>query len=236
MSTLFTTTSPPYVSWIAIIPLRNGSKGLPGKNTKLLAGKPLYCHAVDEALAAGASRVIISTDIAEVLNALHPAGVETMVRPSHLCGDTVEMTEVLQHIIKTASLKGTVVLLQATSPLRNATHIKESLSVFASQNYELVLSVTQAERSILKWGFLQAGHFKPVSNPAFCFSNRQQLPPIVRPNGALYLFDAQWFANNGGFVSDKIGAFEMSANVSLDIDTLDDFLHCEQAIINTNQT
>ena len=59
--------------WTAVIPLRGGSKGLPGKNTRLLAGKPLYMHAVDVALEAGADRVILSTDIADVLLATLPA-------------------------------------------------------------------------------------------------------------------------------------------------------------------
>ncbi len=223
------------VVWTAIIPLRAGSKGLPGKNILRLNGKPLYQYAVDAALEAGASRVIISTDIAEVLNAPHPTRVVAVERPQHLCGDTVDMTSLLLHVIPSQQLSGTVALLQATSPLRTAAHIQAGLALFTSQPYDLVMAVTPAERSVLKWGFLDAatGSFTAVSNPQYCFSNRQQLPEMVRPNGALYVFDAAWFVQNGGFSSSKagaIGALNMSEEDSLDIDNALDFAACAAAL------
>jgi CMP-N-acetylneuraminic acid synthetase len=195
----------------------------------------LYLYAVHAALAAGATRIVITTDIPEVLAATHHDTVECVVRPPHLCGDTVDMAAVLLDLIKTADLKGTLALLQATSPLRTATHIQAGLDLFNSQAYELVMGVTPAERSILKWGFIQNNQFVPVSNPNYCFSNRQQLPDVVRPNGALYIFDSDWFLHNGGFAGNtptKIGALNMNAEDSLDIDNADDFLACAAALLN----
>lgn len=220
-------TSP---DWTAVIPLRAGSKGLPGKNTRLLAGKPLYRHAVDEALAAGAIRVIITTDIAEVLQAPQPAGVTLLQRPAELAGDTVPMAPVLVHAIQTAGVQGTVVLLQATSPLRRAHDIRAALDVFASGTHELVMSVTPADRGVLKWGILDGDRFRPVSDPAYCFSNRQSLPPVVRPNGAVYVVNAARFVARGSFVTDRIGLIEMSAERSQDIDNLQDFERCEAVL------
>lgn len=217
-------TSP---DWTAVIPLRAGSKGLPGKNTRLLAGKPLYRHAVDEALAAGARRVVITTDIAEVLQVQQPAGVTLIQRPVDLAGDDVPMAPVLAHAIQTASVQGTVVLLQATSPLRRASDIRAALAVFASGDHELVMSVTPADRGVLKWGILDGDRFRPVSDPAYCFSNRQSLPPVVRPNGAVYVVDAAGFVTRGSFATDRIGLIEMSAERSQDIDNLQDFEQCE---------
>ncbi len=221
--------------WTAIIPLRAGSKGLPNKNILPLNGQCLYLYAVNAALAAGASRIVISTDIVTVLNAAPINRVECVVRPQHLCGDTVDMATVLLHLIKTENLSGTLVLLQATSPLRTAAHIQAGLALFNSQNYDLVMGVTPAERSILKWGFLQNNQFMPLSNPQYCFSNRQQLPEVVRPNGALYLFNAAWFINNGGFTGSnltRIGALNMNEKDSLDIDNAADFAACAAVLLN----
>ncbi len=215
---------------MAIVPLRGGSRGLPGKNTRLLAGRPLYRHAVDLALAAGAGRVVISTDIPELLNADHPAGVRALQRPQALCADDAPMAPVLVHAIESAGINGTVVLLQATSPLRVVEDVTAALARYASGDFELVMSVTPADRGVLKWGCVDNGRFVPLSQPAFVFSNRQSLPPVVRPNGAVYVFDAQAFVARGGFPSERIGALEMPSERSHDIDTLADFQHCERLL------
>jgi CMP-N-acetylneuraminic acid synthetase len=216
--------------WTAVIPLRGGSKGLPGKNTRLLAGKPLYMHAVDVALEAGADRVILSTDIADVLLATLPHGVHAIERPAHLCGDDVPMAPVLVHALQVSACNGTVALLQATSPLRQVCDVQAALDVFATGRFELVMSVTEADRGVLKWGRVEGDRFVPLSDPAHCFSNRQSLPPVVRPNGAVYVMQAEWFMTSGSFVSERIGLVHMSPERSQDIDTLADFERCEAAL------
>ena len=85
----------PTPAWTAVIPLRAGSRGLPGKNIRPLAGRPLYMHAVAQALGAGASQVLISTDIPEVLQADLPAGVKAWPRPPELAGDIMDRGIVL---------------------------------------------------------------------------------------------------------------------------------------------
>jgi CMP-N-acetylneuraminic acid synthetase len=218
-------------AWTALIPLRAGSKGLPGKNVRHLAGKPLYQYAIDAAHLAGARCCYVTTDIAEVLSTQFTTPVALIQRPSHLQSDDVPMAPVLIHAIEQSGITGTVVLLQATSPMRTAQHIQSALAEFATSAHHLVMSVTSADSSVLKWGFLSDGTFKSLADPAFCFSNRQQLPQVYRPNGAIYVFDAQWFVRNQGFITDKIGAFKMSASDSLDIDTLEDFERCERALL-----
>lgn len=217
-------------AWTAVIPLRAGSKGLPGKNTRMLAGKPLYRHAVDEALAAGAGRVLITTDITELATAAMPAGVEVIQRPLELATDTVPMAPVLLHALTASRCMGTAVLLQATSPLRRASDIRAALAVYQRGAHDLVMSVTPADRGVLKWGLLDGDRFRPLSDPAHCFANRQSLPPVVRPNGAIYVLDAAWFVARGNFVSDRIGVLEMDDEHSLDIDTRADFDRCEAAL------
>ena len=221
-------------AWTAVIPLRGGSKGLPGKNTRLLAGKPLYRHAVDQALSAGATRVLISTDIPEVQGAVLPVGVEVLSRPAELAGDATPMASVLLHAIQAAGVTGVVGLLQATSPLRQTADILAALVTYATGMYELVMSVTGADRGVLKWGtLLDDNTFIPLVRPEYCFSNRQSLPPVFRPNGAVYVFDAQAFVQRGNLAFDRIGSVHMSAERSLDIDTLEDFERCEQRLLST---
>lgn len=217
--------------WTAVIPLRGGSKGLPGKNTRSLAGKPLYRHAVDLALAAGASRVLISTDIPEVLAAELPHSVEALHRPPELCGDTVPMAPVLVHALQTAKVQGPVVLLQATSPLRQVADVQAALQRLATGAFDLVMSVTDAERSVLKWGQVQPdGSFVPLSSPEHCFANRQSLPPVYKPNGAVYAMLAQWFIEQQSFVSERIGTVVMPPERSFDIDNMADFVLCESLL------
>lgn len=216
-----------------MIPLRGGSKGLPGKNTRTLAGKPLYQHAVDAALAAGATRVLVSTDIQAVLDASHSTSVQVLQRPAHLCGDTVPMAPVLGHVLETAQVQGPVVLLQATSPLRAPNDIVQALALLDDQAYELVMSVTEADRGVLKWGRVDAGRFVPLSQPEYCFSNRQSLPPVFRPNGAIYAMQAEWFRAHLSFVSERIGVIIMPLQRSYDIDSLADFERCETLLTTT---
>ncbi len=223
--------------WIALVPLRAGSKGLPGKNTRPLAGKPLYRHAVDQGLEAGAVEIFISTDIPELLAADHGGRVHAVPRPVELAGDTVPMDAVLRHFLaEDFRQPATVVLLQATSPLRRAEHIRGALEVFARGAFDLVMSVTETAPTILKYGTAAPdGRFVPVSDPAYCFTNRQALPKVYRPNGAVYVFDAGWFRRSGSLATEKIGMFEMDADSSHDIDTEADFERAEHLLLQTGE-
>ncbi|MDO9525460.1 MAG: acylneuraminate cytidylyltransferase family protein [Gemmobacter sp.] len=214
---------------IALVPLRAGSKGLPGKNVRLLAGKPLFRHAVDQGLAAGAE-VWISTDIPELAAMDHGAGVQVMARPADLAADSTPMDPVIAHALGVIGGAGRVVLLQATSPLRTAADILDGVAVHKTGAHDLVMSVCAADRGVLKWGTIADGTFHPLRRPEYCFMNRQALPAVHRPNGAVYVFDADWFRTRGSLATDRIGAFEMPLDRSLDIDGADDFSRAEDWI------
>ena len=211
---------------IALVPLRAGSKGLPGKNVRPLAGKPLYRHAVDQGLAAGAE-VWITTDIREVLDTDHGPRVRVIARPGDLAGDATPMDPVIGHALGVIGGAGRVVLLQATSPLRTAADILAGVAEHRTGAHDLVMSVCAADRGVLKWGMLEGGSFHPLQRPEYCFMNRQALPAVHRPNGAVYVFDADWFRAAGRLATHRIGAFEMLARRSLDIDGAEDFARAE---------
>lgn len=217
---------------LALIPIRKGSKGLPGKNIRALAGKPLYLHTVEQALRV-AGRCVISTDIPEVLAEGHPEGCVVLERPGALAGDSTPIDAVIAHALDSlAEDPGWVILLQATSPLRHDDDIRTGVDLFRTGEFELVMSVTAAEASVLKWGRLEGGRYLPLARPEYCFTNRQDLPPVYRPNGAVYVFSTAAFRRNGGLASAKLGAFEMPADRSADIDTLPDFLGVEASVLD----
>ena len=216
---------------IAFVPVRSGSKGLPGKNIRPLVGVPLYARAVAQGIRILAT-CIVSTDITEILNSPTPKGCHVLRRPAALCKDGVAMDAVIADAITQLALEDNVVilLLQATSPLRTDDDVLAVLEVHATGRYDLVLSVTASDSGILKYGTLDDNRFIPVANPEFCFTNRQSLPRVFRPNGAVYAFSVGAFRRNGGLATNNIGAVEMPASRSVDIDTIADFIEIESSM------
>lgn len=213
----------------ALVPVRGGSKGLPGKNIRNLAGSPLYVHAVRQGQT-HAARGIVSTDIPEILRDGGPAGCEVLSRPAELATDTTPMDAVISHAIETLNLEGgAILLLQATSPMRLDSDIQAACDLFESGEHDLVMSVCRTDSAVLKYGLLDGPGFTPLADPAYCFSNRQTLPDVYRPNGAIYVFGVDWFRRNGGLATDNIGAVVMPEDRSIDIDTLADFERAEAA-------
>lgn len=215
---------------VAVVPVRGGSKGLPGKNLRPLAGVPLWLRAVRQGLEAGAATVLVSTDIAELLARPPEPGIRMLARPPELSGDRVPMAPVLVHALGQLPGPARVVLLQATSPMRRIADIRAAVALHARGGFDLVKTVTPADAGILKYGTLDGDRFRPVSDPAYCFANRQSLPPVMRPNGAVYVFDRDWFLARGSLATERIGAVPMPQELSFDIDTEADFRRAEAAL------
>lgn len=220
-----------YINTTALIPIRSGSKGLPGKNIRPFAGLPLFMHTVKQAKDVGVPDIVISTDIDQVLGFKFNPYVHLLERPVDLASDNSSMEEVIFHAISTLSLKGTIILLQVTSPLRTNESIVEALKLYKENSYELVMAVTSTDRSILKSGFVSGSKFEPLSKSKHCFTNRQDLPKVYKPNGAIFIFDSAWFLQNKTLASDNIGVICMDEEISLDIDDLKSFLDSERLML-----
>lgn len=219
---------------IAFIPLRAGSKGLPGKNTKVLNGKPLYQHTMEAALSTEVKEIYISTDINEILHADLPPRIKIVERPNYLATSEASMEEVLMDfLVNSLCSRKNVLLLQATSPLRCANHIREAHKLFSDLKYDLVMSVTEMDQALLKSGHVENSYFIPITRAEYLFANRQSLPQIYKPNGAIYVFNSQWFERNGGFSTERLGAYIMDKEFSWDIDDDNDFQKCSEILKNT---
>ena len=224
-----------YDNWTAIIPARAGSVNLPKKNLMKIAGLPLYERAVELALSAGATNVILTTDIKEILGRPHRQEVALHKRPAELATDTALISDVILDVLQTYSCE-LCILLQPTSPLTKASDIMKSIEIYRSSKADLVLSATIADQRILKCGFIdEHQNFRGLENGKWCNMNRQQLPKVASPNGAIYVFNAEKFLNKKSFPVDNIKAYIMEAESSLDIDNLEDFKQCENILRIQNE-
>ena len=226
------------MNWISVIPVRSGSKGLVNKNIRSIRGKPLYRYAVDFALEAGTKQIYITTDIKEILSSPYETSITVTERNSALCQDDTQMSYViLDFLIDGAGREikndETIVLLQATSPLRKKSDLMMALELFSkSKEIDLMMAVTEARNDALKYGFINNGTFKHISKPSHCFENRQNLPKLFRPTGAFYIFKAGWYRSNKSFATEATSAYEISNKESLDIDTLEDLKRFEATLDN----
>jgi len=223
------------VKYLAVITARGGSKGIPGKNTKPLNGKPLILYTVEAARKVFQDQYIyVSTDSQEIKNTVESSGLEVpFLRPAELATDTSSSEDVLKHAIKEAVKKGllfdAVVLLQPTSPFRNEEHIQSAIIEFEKDPESLLLSVTEARENPYytlmeedKDGFLQKSK---QSN----FTRRQDCPSVWNINGAIYIFPKNEFVE-GGFDTLSKRKFVMNALASIDIDTYSDWTIAESLL------
>lgn len=224
---------------IAFIPARRGSVGLPGKNMALLCGRPLVDYAIAGALEAGCfERVVVSSNDPRVLDHARSRGVEAVTRPEEFSTSESTMAQVLEHFFETDPGLGpddALCLLQPTSPLRTAGDIREAMQLYESARAELVLSAMPIDRSLLKCFFkTAAGEVGPVSSRFSPFSNRQALPELFKPNGAIYIFSIAAFRRVGGFPTGEIALHEMDESNSLDIDQQADLVEAQTILERRN--
>jgi len=218
--------------FVAVVPVRGGSKGFPGKNTALLNGRPLYQHAIDQALEAGAATVVVTTDITDILESAHPAQVVMRPRPAALATDDAPMADVITDALGLDIFtdETTVALLQATSPLRRPSDIRAAVDQFERGSADLVMSVCPANPGVLKYGTIERGTFTALRSPSHPFANRQDLPRVWRPNGAIYVFGATWYRANRSLATHSISPYVMPVEDSVDIDSPSDLDQCAERL------
>jgi CMP-N-acetylneuraminic acid synthetase len=219
---------------IALVPARGGSKGLPRKNLRPLRGKPLLLHTVD---AARGSRFIdevhVSSDDDAILDLARNSGVAAARRPAAAASDTATAADVVatfaaQLTAATLQRDPLLVYLQPTSPLRTSVHIDAAFMALESSNATHGMSVIELERSPFKSFVLDSsGRLKSLFAEELSNANRQSLPPVFHPNGAIYIFPLSQFMERRQFPSNGGVPFVMTAAESVDIDTEADFLAAE---------
>lgn len=220
---------------IVIVPARGGSKGLPGKNTRLFAGVPLIEHTLRAALAArSVDRVLVTTDDDEILRVARSVpGVEAPIRrPPHLAEDTSNALDAYLHLIDSLEIMEgkapeAVCVLLPTSPLRTPQDIDAAIQKFATTDANGVISVSEAKPAAWLHHVDDAGRMHRVVDIETPLLNRQDHDVFYLPNGSIYVFDVAFARLNGSVYGDNVHAYLMPSERSVDIDSEADFVAAE---------
>jgi CMP-N,N'-diacetyllegionaminic acid synthase len=226
-------------SILALIPARGGSKGVPGKNIRLLGDKPLIAWTIEQARRCPwIDRVIVSTDDPAIADTAVGWGAEVpFLRPAELATDETKMVEVVSHALDWCGQNDRpyewILLLQPTSPLRDAGDIEAAAKQLEDRGADGVVSVCPCEHSPLWTNTLGPnGEMKDFLRSE-AMGNRQGLPTYYRLNGAIYLARSEYFRRCRGFFGDRTFAYIMPSERSIDIDSPLDFQIAEFLVSRT---
>ena len=209
-------------NFISLVPIRAGSKGLKNKNIAKIQGIPLYLRTVNQALRI-TEKCIINTDINSILKKKDfDKNIVLFKRDKKFAEDNTNMNSVLKDLfIKMNLINKVIVLLQATSPLRKDEDIKNAINIFNKGKYSMVISVRRVQSNFLKYGYENNERFTPISKK-YLYKNRQSLPKVFAPNGAIYIFSVNEFLKKNKLPENNIGFYEMPYERSIDIDKKED--------------
>lgn len=213
-------------TFLAIIPARGGSKRLPRKNVLDLNGKPLIAWSIEAGLNSKyIDKVVVSSDDDEILSISKKFGAETIKRPDELASDTATTFDAIKHTIDNLDRVDYIILLQPTSPLRDAKHIDEAIELLERKNADAVVSVCEMEHSPLWSNTLpNNGSMKGFLRDEILNKRSQDLEKYYRLNGAIYICRTDKLLEEKTFIlKDEIYAYKMSRKFSIDIDEEIDF-------------
>lgn len=224
---------------LAVIPARGGSKGVPLKNIRPLAGKPLIAY-TGEVVAAlpEIDRAVVSTDHAEIARAAEACGLAApFFRPESLSGDRIADWDVLDHALRACEeLDGArydlVVMLQPTSPLRRPAHVRACIEKLVDGGWDAVWTVSTTDIKFhplkqLKLGEDgRMGYFDPAGSQIIA---RQQLQPVYHRNGVAYAITRDCLLEQKSILGARASAVVVDEELA-NIDTLEDFEKAERLV------
>ncbi|MBI2612554.1 acylneuraminate cytidylyltransferase family protein [Candidatus Kaiserbacteria bacterium] len=214
---------------LAIIPARAGSRGIPNKNIRMFAGKPLIAYTIEVAKAAPSlDRIVVSTDSQEIAGIAQKYGAEVpFLRPAELATDASTVVDAVIHLLEQLRKDGYepthILLLQPTSPLRTSEDIESAVRLFNDSRADSLVSVCRSENVLMTKDKGNVIHFE---NPEMLTSpNRQQLPAYFRFDGSmLYLVDAKKLIAEKTFFPGKLVGYEIPRWRAIDLDEPEDFV------------
>lgn len=223
---------------LVIIPARGGSKGIPGKNIKLLGGKPLIYYAIDVARAiVDDTHICVSTDDDQIIRVVEQYGLSVpFIRPTELATDTAGSYGVLLHALSFYESKGehfdAVVLLQVTSPFRTVNHVREALNLY-NKDLDMVVSVKETDSNPYYLCFEEDTEgMLHISKGDGHYTRRQDCPPVYEYNGAIYIINPERMKAMPLNKFKKRVKYVMDREHSVDLDTTMDWMIAEYMITN----
>ena len=227
---------------LGIVTARGGSKGIPRKNIRSFAGKPLLAWTAEAALGAKRlARVILSTDDAEIADVGRSAGLEVpFMRPSELSDDQAPTVPVLRHAVAWLEALGdryqAVCLLQPTSPLRTAAMIDSCVELLDQSAADAVVSVSAVPAEYNPhWVYFAdaAGELHLATGEATPITRRQDLPCAYHRDGSVFVTRRDVLIEQGSLYGSRLVGFVTDGSRNIDIDTLEDWERAEEIVRNT---
>lgn len=217
---------------LVVIPARGGSKRIPNKNIRLFAGKPLIAHTIEQARSLSfVDRIIVDTDSTAIAHVARAHGAEVpFLRPAHLAEDTSSVVDSILHLIKKLSEHNYkpdyVLLLQATSPLRDIDDIKECWNLMKKGGATTVLTVASTHPRLYHLdakGFIHLANKKDAKS-----TNMQAWLPAYLLNGCFaYVVETRALKREKSIITKKTRAVISPKWRSIDLDTPDEWVLAE---------
>lgn len=220
------------VNAVALICVRGGSKGLPKKNIRLLAGKPLIAWAIDHAKAVPRiKRVIVSTDSQEIADiAISYGGEVPFMRPPELARDESPEWLVWRHALEflhesDGCYPDVMVSVPATAPLRLPLDIENCLDEYEQNNVDMVIAVTDAHRSpyFNMVSINEDKSLKLVIPPQKNITRRQDAPIVYDLTTVVYAMKPEYVITHNSIFEGNVRSIHVPPERALDIDTPLDF-------------
>ncbi len=223
---------------VCLIPARGGSKGVPAKNIKLFAGKPLIIHTIHHALGTPqVQQVYVSTDDEKIARISENAGARIIHRPAELAGDLATTESAIRHFLDTLESLGDppdiIVLMQATSPYRPENSLKNALDHFIQGKFDSLVTISPTHHFF--WhlnGDIAVAEYDFMNRPM-----RQEMKPEdIRyvENGSYYIFTTSHFRKSGNRLGGRIGYMILPEIYGHQIDTETDFALIERIFLENN--
>jgi len=221
---------------LGLIPARGGSKGVPGKNIKLLLGKPLIAYTVEQVkISSKIDRLILSTDDNAIADVAKSIGLEVpFMRPDELANDTAGSLSVVQHALDFVESQGekydAVCLLQVTSPYRPDGCIDEAITLFEKTRPDSLVSVRKVPDEFNPHWTFEIGNdnrLNIATGEDKIIPRRQELPSAYHRDGAIYITSVDSIRNKGSLLGDDIVAFPIDSPQLINIDTMVDWNEAE---------
>ncbi len=223
---------------LAVVPARGGSKGVPRKNVRLIAGKPLLAYTAEAALASGVcDRVVLSTEDPEIAEVGAALGLEVpCLRPAHLATDESAMLPVIQHMLETLKQEpwrpDIVLILQPTSPLRRPEHIRRAVETLTRERSDSVVTVVELPRHLSPDYVMRLvdGRLVPFLHEGARIARRQDARVAYVREGTVYACWRTTIERCGSIYGDDCRPLVLDAYESLSIDTMDDWQNAERTL------
>ena len=221
---------------LAIIPARGGSKGIPGKNIKEFAGKPLIVHSIEAALKCPlVNRTVVSTDDDKIAEVSIAHGAQVIKRPNELATDASLVIDAIKYTVGKVEEEGDkvdiVILLEPTSPFRRAEDLEKCIQILLEDKADSVATFTNSDVSPNRLWRVSDDVVEPYIEGAVPWLPRQKQPGAYELTGQIYAIGRNVLFENEDAISTLLGRIFpviTPRETALDIDTELDFIMAEK--------